>query len=171
LIGSGCDNLPLPLSQKSQHETNGSSQPSCACFSPAKVEVLPLTELIAGSGEASSGCRINLYLSLVDRFGSQVKAPAIFRFELHETGLGAGDPVGTRTIIWPDFDLTSPTPNNRYWRDFLRAYQFELPFQPQQDRNYLLSVTCLLPDGRTLSTQWPLPSVPASFSNPPQPPE
>ena len=55
-----------------------------------------------------------------------------------------------------DFDLSEPAANNRNWRDFLRAYEFNLPFEPPPDRSYILEVTCLTPNGKRLAAECPL---------------
>ena len=58
--------------------------------------------------------------------------------------------------LWPEIDLTGPAENHRYWRDFLRAYEFELDAQVGRDKTYILEVTCLCPDGKRLSCEYTL---------------
>jgi len=113
-----------------------------AIFAPVKVKILPLTKFIdVRSTEGKTA--IKSYVSLIDSFGSQIKAPGIFRFELYEYSQRSSEPKGKRVAIWPDIDLTNPAKNNDYWRDFLRAYEFNLPFEPAGDKSYILQTNCL----------------------------
>ncbi|MGD8786858.1 MAG: hypothetical protein PVJ60_05500, partial [Phycisphaerales bacterium] len=54
----------------------------------------------------------------------------------------------------PDVDLTDPAKNNEYWRDFLRAYEVNLPFESTGNQSYILEVTSLCPNGRRLSSEF-----------------
>jgi len=126
-----------------------------AIYTPAKVYILPLTEFV-NVGDAEKQTQVKLYVSLLDSFGSQIKAPGVFRFELYEYVQRSAEPMGRRVSIWPDIDLTNPVENNKFWRDFLRAYEFNLPFDPAGDKNYILQTTCLRPDGRRLSAEFNL---------------
>lgn len=56
-----------------------------------------------------------------------------------------------RLTIWPDIDLAEPEKHNRYWKEYLKSYEFYLPleFAPAANQNYLLEVTCLV-DGKRL---------------------
>jgi len=120
-------------------------------YAPAKIDILPLTELVPAGGAQET--RINLYASLLDAFGFQIKSPAVFRFELYEYVQRSAEPKGKRAVIWADVDLTDPVSNNEYWRDFLRAYEFNLPFEQAGSQNYILQVTCLCPSGSRLSAE------------------
>jgi hypothetical protein len=126
-------------------------------FAPAKVNIMPLTEFIS-PGDARQA-NINLYVSLLDSFGSQIKSPCVFRFELYQKVQRSSEPKGKRVIIWPDIDLTDLVENDEYWRDFLRAYEFNLPFEfrlGQTNQSYILQVTSLCPTGRRLSDEFVL---------------
>ena len=123
-------------------------------FAPAKINIMPLTEFIS-PGDARQA-NINLYVSLLDSFGSQIKSPCVFRFELYQKVQRSSEPKGRRVIIWPDIDLTEPVANDEYWRDFLRAYEFNLPFESAANQSYILQVTCLCPTGRRLSDEFAL---------------
>jgi len=57
---------------------------------------------------------------------------------------------GQRVLLWPDVDLTGAGQNNIYWRDFLRAYEFEIDFAPEPNQKYLLQVTCVTSSGQRL---------------------
>ena len=121
-------------------------------YSPAEISILPLTRIGAQASDKGKAV-IQVYVSLLDGFGSQIKAPAVFRFELYERISRSAEPKGKRVVIWLDFDLQGPGDNNHHWQDFLRAYKFDLEFKPQKDQNYVLQVTCLCPGGRRLLSQ------------------
>jgi len=126
-------------------------------FAPAKINIMPLTEFI--SPDDARQANINLYVSLLDSFGSQIKSPCVFRFELYQKVQRSSEPKGSRVIIWPDIDLTDLVKNDEYWRDFLRAYEFNLPFEfrlGRTNQSYILQVTSLCPIGRRLSDEFVL---------------
>jgi hypothetical protein len=114
-------------------------------YAPTEINILPLSK-------AENGV-IVVYVSMLDSFGSQVKCPAVFRFELYEKVVRSAEPKGRRVAIWPDTDLRGPVENNRHWQDFLRTYKFDLEFKPRKNQNYVLQVTCLCPSGRRLSAE------------------
>jgi hypothetical protein len=117
-------------------------------YCPVEVDIIPLTGFVeAGDSQQS---QINLYVSLLDSFGSEIKSPCVFRFELYEKVQRSAEPKGKRVVIWPDIDLTIPAMNNQYWRNFLRAYEFNLPYAPTSNQIYILEVTCLCPTGKRL---------------------
>jgi hypothetical protein len=95
-------------------------------------------------------------VGLLDGFDCQVKSPVVFRFELYKKVERSAEPKGKRITIWEDIDLTEPGKNNEYWRDFLRAYEFILDFEPIGKPSYILQVTCLCPDGKRLSAEFAL---------------
>jgi len=123
-----------------------------ADYVPAKARITPLSEVISGP-DARNGSKIVVYVNLLDSFGSQVKSPGIFRFELYEYAQRSAEPKGRRLVIWPDIDLTGAADNNRYWHDFLRAYQFNLPLELQSDQSLVLQVTFLSVSGKRLSDE------------------
>jgi hypothetical protein len=124
-------------------------------FLPTRIEVLPLTEL-TDPGAGQQGTPLNVYVSLLDAYNEKIKAPGTLRFELYEYVERSAEPKGQRIAIWPDVDLTGPAANQRYWRDFLRAYEFTLGTQVSRNRTYILEVTCLCPSGKRLTTEWAL---------------
>ena len=126
-------------------------------FAPARICILPLSEL-PSSTPSSQAVMLNAYVSLQDAFGCQIKAPGVLRFELYRYVPRSGQPKGQRLAIWPDIDLTHPVANNRYWRDFLRAYEFKLDAPAGLNETYVLEVTCMCPDGRRLTAEFPLKS-------------
>jgi len=129
-----------------------------APYTPAKIDILPLTECTGGSN-AGGKSKIKVYVSLLDSFGYQMKSPGVFRFELYERVPRSAEPKGKRISIWPDINLTDVVENNRYWQDFLRAYEFSLPFEPETSQNRILQVTCLCPNGKRLSAEFTLPNT------------
>jgi hypothetical protein len=126
-----------------------------APYTPVKIDIVPLTEF-TGINDAGEGPTIRAYVSLLDSFGYQIKAPGIFRFELYQRVPRSADPRGRRISIWPDVDLNDVVENNRYWRDFLRAYEFNLPSEAETDQNYILEATCISPNGKRLSAEFTL---------------
>jgi hypothetical protein len=128
-------------------------------FAPVRIGILPLTEL-SGPSEASQGGKLSTFVTLLDAFGSPMKAPGVLRFELYEYIPRSAQSKGPRLTLWPDIDLTAPAQNNKYWRDFLRAYEFELDTQASPDKTYILEVTCIRPDGKRLSSEYVLKNSP-----------
>lgn len=130
---------------------------SYADFTPVEIHIMPLTEVVVfDENEIDETPKINAYVILRDGFDSQIKWPAVFRFELYEKALRSADPKGKRIAIWPDVDLTGPVENGRYWRDFLRAYRFDLDFEGQAGHSYILHISSLLPGGKRLWTDFEL---------------
>jgi len=134
-----------------------------APYAPIKIDIMPLTGFVnLGGTEGASKInppsvwRINVYVSLLDSFGSAIKSPGVFRFEMYEYVERQASPKGGRIAIWPDIDLSNAVENNKYWRDFLRAYQFNLPFEPASNPSYILQVTFLCPTGKRLSDEFTL---------------
>jgi len=154
LVGAGCE--PASSTAKLPPETDGSFDVSIYThYAPVKVDIIPLTEF-AGAGDDEEGTRIDVFVSLLDRYGCQIKAPGVFRFELYERVQRSAEPKGRRVVIWTDIDLTDAANNNEHWRDFLRAYEFGLDFEPDSNRSYILQVTCLCPNGKRLLAEFDL---------------
>lgn len=121
-------------------------------YSPVKIDIMPLTEFVRPA-DSQKG-QINLFTRLLDSFNSQIKAPGIFRFELYEHVQRSSEPKGKRIMLWPDIDLSNPAENNKYWRDFMRAYEFNLSVDAAPNQTYILEVTCLCSRGRRLSDEF-----------------
>ncbi len=150
---------PQPAIMSSPAATGGRNLQLPAGFVPVKIGILPLTELFSPS-DTSQGGKLSVFVVLLDAFGSQLKAPGVLRFELYEYIPRSAQPKGQRLTLWPDVDLTNPAQNNKYWRDFLRAYEFVLDTQARRDKTYILEVTCMCPDGKRLSAEYVLKSSP-----------
>ncbi|MHC4196254.1 MAG: hypothetical protein ACYSQZ_10050 [Planctomycetota bacterium] len=121
-------------------------------FTVTSIDIMPLTEFISDENTQEES-QIKVYVSLLDAFGSQIKAPAVFRFELYEYLARSAEQKGRRINFWQDIDMTEPAENNKQWRDFLRAYEFTLPFEAGENQTYVLQATCICPDGRRLSAE------------------
>lgn len=142
--------------KKANQEIGGPGAPPLAAgFAPVKIGILPLTELASPSG-AGQRAKLRIFVTMLDAFGSPVKAPGVLRFELYEYVPRSAQSKGPRLALWPDLDLTAPAENHRYWRDFLRAYEFELDAQAHRDKTYILEATCLSPDGKRLACEYTL---------------
>jgi hypothetical protein len=148
LVGLGCDSALLGPLGKSSDDFNGIVY---ARYAPTKIEVMPLTEFAVNNDEQMM---LKVYVSLQDSFGSRIKTPGVFRFELYERIERSSKRKGRRVAIWPDFDLNERGVNNEYWRDFLRAYEFQLQFEPKKDVNYVLEVMCMCPNGKRLLSEF-----------------
>lgn len=117
-------------------------------FMPTHIRILPLTEF------TSDGDNLRVYAAAFDRFDTQIKTPGIFRFELYERIPRSSEPKGRRLKIWSDFNLTEAQPNNEHWRDFIRAYEFNLDFDREAGQSYILQATLICPGQRRLTDQF-----------------
>jgi len=153
LAQAGCSLAPSTGRLPAKVDKNSSRLSAYTHYVPARVDIMPLTEFTSGDSDQSES-RINVYVSLLDLFGCQMKSPAMFRFELYEKLRYSGEPKGKRITIWPDINLTDETENNNYWRDFLRAYEFNLKSELPREKDCLLQVTCMCPSGKRLSAEF-----------------
>jgi hypothetical protein len=151
LAATGCGQLSGRTS-KADNDFNTIS--AYSRFAPDRIDILPLTEFI--NTDNVRQISIKPYVSLHDSFGSQIISPGVFRFELYQRALRSAEPKGKRVVIWEDIDLTDPALNHEYWRNYLRAYEFDLPFELDVNQRYILQVTCLCPNGRRLSAEFAL---------------
>jgi len=155
-INAGCEQQKTPPDIPVMTEISFDMLSLYTSYVPVKIDIMPLTEFVRPDNAQP---KINIYVSLIDPFGSQIKSPGMFRFELYEYMPRSADPKGKRPIIWPDIDLSDPITNNSYWQDFLRAYEFSLPCEQTNGKDYILQVTCLCPNGKRLTSEF-------SFRNP-----
>jgi len=154
LVAFGCESTHSGIDKQGQAEKDFNIT-ACSGYVAVKVDIIPLTEYV-WSGDGQEPKEINVYASLLDSFGCQIKSPGVFRFELYEKVLQSAEPKGRRIAIWSDFDLTEPAENNRYWQDFLRAYRFNLELEKQINQSCILQVTFLGPDGKRFSADFEL---------------
>jgi hypothetical protein len=162
LLLAGCGQ-PQPVRRSSQLPQSAATQDQAkapepasavtASYGPARIEILPLTELTDAPG-GQQGTQLTIYVSLLDAFGSQIKTPGTLRFELYEYIQRSAQTKGQRIAIWPDIDATAPSENQKYWRDFLRAYEFTLAGQAPKGATYVLQVTCMVPGGKRLTSDF-----------------
>ncbi len=148
---SGCDSSPSGGGFPFDFARSGAA--ACERFGPARIDILPLTALTY-SPDAGRDSTLTVYICLLDAFDSQIKSPAVFRFELFEHVQRSADPKGKRLAIWPDIALTDPGLNNNHWQDFLRAYLFSLPLQKLPAGEYILHATCITPADKRLNADY-----------------
>ena len=157
LICIGCQpGVPSPVSGVENEDGPIVAAP-CTRYAPVKIDIAPLTEFVPA--DQTRKPRIKLYVSLLDQFGSQVKAPGRFRFELYEHVPRSAESKGKRLAIWPKtdlLDLTDPSTNNDYWRDFLRAYEFTLPLDQSTGASLILQVTYFCATGKRITCEFEL---------------
>ena len=152
LGGAGCEQISGLTGPATKTDNDVNKLSVYSLYAPVKINIIPLTEFI--SADNIRGANIHLYVSLLDSFGSQIKSPCKFRFELYQRVQRSAEPKGRRVVIWPDIDLTDLAANHGYWRDHLRAYEFNVPFGSATSQSYILQVTCLCSNGRHLSTEF-----------------
>lgn len=148
LVQSGCE----PGDPEPPVLTDAKLNPLQA-YTTVKIRITPLTEFAAGDDD-DEDMTLRIYVSLLDSFDSRIKGPAVFRFELYEYVQRSAVTKGRRLMIWPDFDLKDAAENNRFWRDFLRAYEFELTLDQARDQQYVLEATAICPPGKRLLTEF-----------------
>jgi hypothetical protein len=151
LFSPGCDPQTGGIAQSPKSDNIFGRSASFADYTPQTIEIMPLTGFVTDKEDVT---RINVFVSMLDVFNSQLKSPAVFRFELYERIQYSTEPKGKRIKMWPDVDLADAVENNKYWRDFLRTYEFNLDFKPDVDQSYILEVTCLCPDGKRLTGEY-----------------
>ena len=156
LLVVGCRWLS-PVTEQIPEPDKGLDISIYTIYAPVKIDIMPLTEFRRVQN-AQDQPKLSVYLSLLDSFDCQKKFPGVFRFELYEYLQRSAEPKGKRVAIWPDINLTDPAENNRYWRDFLRAYQFDLDVQLQAEQSYILQATFMCPTGKRLSAEFALKS-------------
>ena len=147
VVAAGCDFLPKAPPSAVPEASNAADVH--VGYAPAAVRVVGLTSFVGPTG----GAGIEAYIDLIDAFGSRVKCPAVFRFELYEYVPRSSESRGRRVQAWPDLDLRQADLNHQYWRDFLRTYQFHLPLDGKsvEPGVYILEATCLTTAGKRLS--------------------
>ena len=148
---AGCEGTPSDSALNLDFSRNDPAK--YESFGPARIDILPLTNL-AKAADSRYDSIINVYICLLDAFDSQIKAPAVFRFELFEHVQRSTEPKGRRVTLWPDIALTDPALNNNHWQDFLRAYLFALPVQKLSSGEYILHATCITPSDKRISTDF-----------------
>ncbi|MHC4287232.1 MAG: hypothetical protein ACYSN8_02195 [Planctomycetota bacterium] len=110
-----------------------------------RIRISAISEFVSDS-TVSDGMQIKTLVELFDADDSVVKSPCVFRFEFYEFRPMSSDPRGHRLLIWPEQDLSDSDTNDEHWNEFLLGYEFFLPLELslQQDKKYILEVTCLV---------------------------
>ena len=123
-------------------------------YAPAGIHIIPLTKFIHTDPQHYP--QLKVYIELTDSFGSNMKGPAVFRFELYEYAPRSGEPKGKRVFIWQDVVLQDAEINNGYWRDFLRCYEFvlDLDFEPKKGGKFILLANCFSETGKRLTYEF-----------------
>jgi hypothetical protein len=148
IFAAGCDE-PVRTAAPTR---SGRSLDALSSFAASNIGVMGLTEIVKDADRPGKA-KLKAYIDLLDQSGVRIKNPGTFRLELYEFVPRSSDPTGKRLAVWPDINLEDAQENNRYWRDFLRTYQFELnmAFAPQSNTSYVLQVTFSTPLGKRLS--------------------
>ena len=140
---------------QSSHEPNDpvppTNQVSTRLFAPNQVNIIPLTRFVKSKKPAELDY-IRVYVELLDEYQSQIKSPGTFRFELYNRDLYSVDPMGKRIDSWPDITLTNLNQNTRFWREFLRTYEFRLTLKHILQGQFILQVTFSTPEGKRLTS-------------------
>ncbi|MBN2457340.1 MAG: hypothetical protein JXB29_12535 [Sedimentisphaerales bacterium] len=153
-VAAGCGWMPSGVNLPGEPGQSLSKVQVYTKYAPARIKLLPLTRLVVTKSREESA--VDLYVSLVDSFACEQKWPGKFRFELYEKIKRVAESKGKRIAIWPDMDLMKPTENDRYWQNFLRAYHFNLDFDPEPGKSYILQVTFTGPSNRRLCAEYTL---------------
>ena len=154
LAYTGCDIGATSPGSAAQNEDGPIAAAPCTRYAPVKIDITPLTEFVPA--DQTHRPRIKLYVSLLDRFDSPIKSPGRFHFELYQHVPRSAESKGRRLAMWPELDLTDPVANNDYWRDFLRAYEFDLPLDQSAAASHILQVTYFCPTGKRITSEFTL---------------
>ncbi len=150
LLCTGCA-MDSPDGQEPNNPVERSPQMPTRLFAPNQVNIIPLTRFVKSKKPAELDY-IRVYAELLDDYQSQIKSPGTFRFELYNRALRSVDPMGTRIEIWKDIALTDLKQNDRYWREFLRTYEFRLNLQHVLQGHFILQVTFSTLEGKRLTS-------------------
>jgi hypothetical protein len=82
LGGAGCEQMQGLPEYTAETDSDFKRLSVYSHFAPEKISIMPLTEFINPGGTRQAN--MNLYVSLLDSFGSQIKSPCVFRFELYQ---------------------------------------------------------------------------------------
>jgi hypothetical protein len=127
-------------------------------YDPVRIKIIGLTDMTETTALSLNAARLNIYVDLMDAYGSRIKSPGTFRFELYEFVPHSSEPRGDRLILWPDMNLIPAEVNNTYWQDYLRTYHFklDLDFQPPDTRTFILEATFKTPRGKYITDKYKL---------------
>jgi len=148
----GCEKPRTVLSKTKINDNNNENIDATAIYTqyyPQSIKITPLTSIVKTNGDT----KLRVYVNMLDSIGLQVRSPAIFRFELYQHIQRTAASKGERVAIWPDIDINLDKENQKYWKDFLRSYEFILPFPYPTEAKYILQLNCITPDGKRIYTE------------------
>ena len=154
IAAAGCETPANSAANGSSPRFRKDTNPVACVFTPERIRMIGLTEIVPDAYLGDEAV-LSVYVDIFDVWDSHIKAPATFRFELYEFVPRSSESRGKRLKHWPDIDLTDPAENNRYWRDYLRTYNFNLQmdFRPNPGTTYILEATCTTTQGKRLSNK------------------
>ena len=155
--------LGLVVSAGCEQEIRTSSTPSgrkldiLSAYTASSVSIMGLTEIVPDA-ENSNKAKLRVYVDVLDSEGIRIKAPGVFRFELYQFVPRSSNPMGKRLKLWEDIKLLGQAENNARWRDFLRAYQFDLDleFGSVRSSDYVVQVMFTTTSGKRLYNNYHL---------------
>lgn len=115
-------------------------------FVADKIKFNQLTEYVGNE-------QINVYVDVLDQFGTRMKASGVWRFELFRYEQRTPESKGSRIYLWQDIDLTDANVNFSAWQDYLRCYKIELVFAAniESGKTYILQAICTTAQGKRIT--------------------
>ncbi|HEG43851.1 MAG TPA: hypothetical protein ENH94_07380 [Phycisphaerales bacterium] len=152
LVSAGCEQERRPSSTPS-----GRKLDILSAYTASSVSIMGLTGIVPDEDNANRAT-LRVYVDVLDSEGVRIKAPGVFRFELYQFVPRSSNPMGKRLKLWEDIKLLDPVENNASWRDFLRAYQFDLDFEfgPVRPAGYVVQVMFTTTSGKRLYNNYHL---------------
>ena len=142
-IISGCETYN---SGNSGISVDGNSVRNDCIFVADKIRFNQLTEYVNNG-------QIDVYVDVLDQFGTRIKASGIWRFELFQQEQRTPESKGGRVYLWRDIDLTDANVNFSAWQDYLRCYKIELVFDADitSGKTYILQAVCTTAEGKRIT--------------------
>jgi hypothetical protein len=120
-----------------------------AQYGPQELTLLGLSKIQPATGEQPA--KFKFFVAVLDQYNTPLRYPGVIRFELYTRLLKSPISKGRQICVWPEIDIRDSEVNSRYFRDYLRAYEFELEAkQPVAPDTYVVLITYTLPDGRRI---------------------
>lgn len=152
VVSAGCEQETVTSS------TNpGRNLDILSAYTASSVSIMGLTGIVPDE-ENPNRATLRVYVDVLDSEGVRIKTPGVFRFELYQFVPRSSNPMGKRLKLWEDIKLLDPVENNARWRDFLRAYQFDLDleFGPVRPAGYVVQVMLTTTSGKRLYNNYHL---------------
>jgi hypothetical protein len=142
-IISGCETYN---SGSSGVSVDGNGVHNSCIFVADRIKFNQLTEYV-GDGQ------INVYIDVLDQFGSRIKASGTWRFEIFQYEQRTPEFKGVRVYLWQDIDLTDAGVNFSAWQDYLRCYKIELASGVtfESGKIYILQAICTTAEGKRIT--------------------